>query len=191
MKKIQKQNLLPVAGIEAMIYFIRGRKVMLDADLARLYGVKTGILNKAVKRNIERFPADFMFQLEREKAANLTFQIGISSSHGGRRYLPYAFTQEGIAMLSGVLKSLRAVQVNVEIMRAFGRMRGLLLSQNELAKRLAALEKKYESHDGAIQEIFFVIKKLMSPPKPPRRLKRDRISHIACAAGQTKIISRT
>lgn len=173
MKKIRKQNLIPVAGIESRILLIRGQKVMLDADLAELYDVETKALNKAVKRNAGRFPSDFMFQLERQELTNLRFQIGTSSLHGGGRYLPYVFTQEGIAMLSGVLKSPRAVQVNVAIMRAFVRMRGFLLSQQELAERLATLEKKYDSHDDAIQEIFFAIKKLMSPPKPSRKPKRE------------------
>jgi ORF6N domain len=171
MKQIQK-NLAPLAGVEGMIHLIRGQKVMLDADLARLYGVETKNLNKAVKRNRDRFPADFMFQLESQEVANLRFQFGTSSSHGGQRYLPFVFTQEGIAMLSGVLNSSRAIRVNVEIMRAFVRMRGFLLSENDLPRRLAELEKKYESHDEAIQEVFFAIKKLMSP-RPRRGPKRE------------------
>jgi hypothetical protein len=172
-KIIKSNNLVPVMGMEAGIYLLRGQKVMFDADLARLYGVETKILNKAVQRNLERFPADFMFQIDRKELANLRFQFGISSSHGGKRYLPHVFTQEGIAMLSSVLRSPRAVQVNIEIMRAFVRMRGFLLSQNDVAKRLRELEKKHSSHGAAIQEIFFIIKKLMSSPKTPRTPKRE------------------
>lgn len=166
-------SLIPVAGMETNIFLLRGQKVMFDADLARLYGVETKSLNKAVRRNLERFPADFMFQIDRAELADLRFQFGTSSSHGGKRYLPYAFTQEGIAMLSSVLRDPRAVQVNVEIMRAFVRMRGFLLSQNDLARRLASLERKHSSHSAAIQEIFSALKKLMTAPKPLRASKRE------------------
>ena len=114
-------QLTRLTGIERRIHLVRGQKVMFDADLAELYGVTTGNFNKAVQRNRNRFPDGFMFQLERQELANLRFQIGISSLHGGRRFLPYVFTQEVIAMLSGVLRSERAVAVNIEIMRAFVR----------------------------------------------------------------------
>jgi hypothetical protein len=130
------------AAIESRIHLLRGGKVMLDADLAELYGVATKNLNKAVERNRERFPKDFMFRLAASEFADLRFQYGTSSHHGGRRYLPYAFTQEGIAMLSSVLRSPRAVAVNIEIMRAFIRMRGMLVSVDELARKLDALERK-------------------------------------------------
>src|ERR1035437_1024513 len=121
---------------------------MLDADLAALYGVTTGNLNKAVKRNLDRFPPDFMFQLTSDEAENLRFQIGISSSDfGGRRYLPYAFTEQGVAMLSSVLRSKRAVQVNIAVMRAFVQLRQVLSSHAELARKLADLEQRIEGHD--------------------------------------------
>jgi hypothetical protein len=144
-------------------------KVMLYADLAELYGVATKNLNKAALRNSERFPDDFMYQLKRQEFTNLRFQFGTSSLHGGRRHMPYAFTQEGIAMLSSVLRSPRAVAVNIEIMRAFIRMRGMLLSVDELARKVEALERKALAHDQNLEEIFEALRELMVPTEPPRR----------------------
>lgn len=154
--------------IERKIYLIRGHKVMLDRDLAKLYGVETFNLNKAVKRNIDRFPVDFMFQLTREDAESLRFQIGMSkiSGRGGRRYLPYAFTEQGVAMLSSVLKSKRAVQVNIAIMRAFVKLRQMLATNKDLAKKLYEMEKKY---DTQFKVVFDAIRQLMTPPKSKRR----------------------
>jgi hypothetical protein len=160
---------VPFAAIETRIHLIRGRKVMLDTDLAQLYGVATKNLNKAVERNRERFPEDFMCQLTAQEFADLRFQIGTSTHHGGRRYLPYAFTQEGIAMLSSVLRSPRAAAVNVEIMRAFVRMRGMLLSVDELARKVEALERKAVANDQDMKEVFAALRQLMTPPEPPRR----------------------
>ena len=160
---------VPFAAIESRIHLIRGHKVMLDADLAELYGVATKNLNKAFQRNRERFPDDFMYQLTRQEFANLRFQFGTSSFHGGRRHMPYAFTQEGIAMLSSVLRSPRAVAVNIEIMRAFIRMRGMLLSVDELARKVEALERKAVANDQNMEEVFAALKELMTPPEPPRR----------------------
>jgi len=160
---------VPFAAIETRIHLIRGRKVMLDTDLAQLYGVATKNLNKAVERNRERFPEDFMFRLAASEFADLRFQTGTSSRHGGRRYLPYAFTQEGIAMLSSVLRSPRAAAVNVEIMRAFVRMRGMLLSVDELARKVEALERKAVANDQDMKEVFAALRQLMTPPEPPRR----------------------
>lgn len=143
---------------------IRGQKVLLDWDLAALYGVSTGNLNRAVKRNMERFPGDFMFQMTIEEAKNLRCQSGISSSgYGGRRYLPFAFTEQGVAMLSSVLRSRQAIQVNVAIMRAFVRLREMLSLHKELARKLSELEQKIEGHDTAIQSLFEAIRQLMSP----------------------------
>ncbi|MEK6672781.1 MAG: ORF6N domain-containing protein, partial [Nitrospirota bacterium] len=136
--------IIPVEIIEKKILLIRGEKVMLDADIAELYGVETKMLVRAVKRNIDRFPSDFMIQLNRKEFENLRFQFGASSRWGGRRYLPYAFTEQGVAMLSSVLNSERAVKVNIEIMRAFVRLRQMLASNAELARKLDALEKKYD-----------------------------------------------
>jgi len=153
--------LVPVEIIEKKIYLIRGHKVMLDVDLAELYNVQTRRLNEQVKRNMSRFPADFMFQLTAEEAENLRSQIAISSSgHGGRRYLPYVFTEQGVAMLSSVLNSERAVQVNITIMRAFVKLRDMIASHKDLAKKLDNLEKKY---DAQFKVVFDAIRQLMAP----------------------------
>ena len=153
---------VPVELIATKIFEIRGRKVMLDKDLAILYDVATKNLNKAVKRNITRFPEDFMFQLTYQESRCLRFQNG-TSKRGGARYLPYAFTEQGVAMLSSVLNSERAIQVNILIMRAFTRLKEVLLTHKELADRLGQLEKKYVSHDEKIQAIFDAIKQLLQP----------------------------
>ncbi len=160
--------LIPVELIEKKILLIRGEKVMLDADLAELYQVETFNLNKAVKRNIDRFPQDFMFQLTKQEADSLRFQIGMSKTEGrgGRRYLPYVFTEHGVAMLSTVLNSERAVKVNIEIMRAFVRLRQMLASNAELARKLDALEKKY---DAQFKVVFDAIRQLMTPPVTRKR----------------------
>jgi hypothetical protein len=161
---------IPLERIQRTIYLLRGQKVMLDADLAVLYGVETGALNRAVKRNADRFPEDFMFQLTPGELAGLRCQIGISNStRGGRRYLPHAFTEQGVAMLSGVLISPRAVQVNVAIMRAFVQLRQVLSGHAELARKFAELERRITGHDAAIQSLFTAIRQLMAPPKKPRR----------------------
>src|SRR6266853_3394819 len=153
--------------VERRILLIRRQKVMLDADLAELYGVPTKSLNLAVKRNTERFPEDFMFQLTGDEAAGLRFHFETSKSgRGGRRYRPYAFTEQGVAMLSSVLRSLRAVQVNIAIMRTFVRLREMLLSHADLARKLAALENKY---DAQVKVVFDAIRELMQPPAPPKR----------------------
>src|SRR5207253_5200425 len=153
--------------VERRMLLIRGQKVMLDADLAELYGVPTKSLNLAVKRNAERFPEDFMFQLTGDEAAGLRFHFETSKSgRGGRRYRPYAFTEQGVAMLSSVLRSLRAVQVNIAIMRTFVRLREMLLSHADLARKLAALENKY---DAQFKVVFDAIRELMQPSTPPRR----------------------
>lgn len=149
--------------IEKKILIIRGQKVMLDRDLADLYGVTTFNLNKAVKRNRDRFPEDFMFQLTQEEFKNLTFHFGISR-WGGTRRPPYAFTEQGVAMLSSVLNSKRAVRVNIEIMRAFVRLREILSTHKDLARKLSGLESKY---DKQFAVVFEAIRRLMSPPEPP------------------------
>lgn len=149
---------------------MRGQKVMLDADLARLYHVPTFRLNEQVKRNRSRFPRDFMFQLTAQEVSLLTSQIAISSfSHGGRRFRPYAFTEQGVAMLSSVLKSDRAVQVNIAIMRAFVKLGEILSTHHELAKRLEQLEGKFDRHDAQIQEVFDAIRALLAPKPDPRK----------------------
>jgi hypothetical protein len=154
-------SLIPSERIERTIYLIRGEKVMLDRDLAELYLVETKMLNRAVKRNLTRFPEDFMFQLSAEEAAGLRFQTGTSQKgRGGRRYLPYAFTEQGVAMLSSVLRSDRAVQVNIEIMRAFVRLRQMLASNADLSRRLDEIESKY---DRQFKVVFDAIRNLMTP----------------------------
>lgn len=161
-----KTSIVPAERIEKRIYFLRGHKVMLSTDLAELYMVEPRVLVQAVKRNIERFPKDFMFQLTRVELANLKSQIVTSSWGGLRRATPYAFTEQGVSMLSSVLHSQRAIQVNVEIMRAFVRLRQLLTSQAELAHRLDLLEKKYDSH---FKVVFDAIRELMKPPETKAR----------------------
>src|SRR4030095_12358202 len=158
--------LLSAGFIERRIYLIRKQKVMLDSDLAELYGVTTGNLNKAVTRNADRFPKDFMFQLTREEYASLRFQIGILKRGQHAKYLPRAFTEQGVAMLSGVLHSPRAVQVNVAIMRTFVKLREMLTTHKNLAQKLEALEKKY---DRQFKVVFDAIRQLMQPEEPPKQ----------------------
>ncbi len=164
------KSLIPVERIERSILLIRGQKVMLDRDLAQLYGVETRVLNQAVRRNIDRFPEDFMFPLTREEIMRIS-QIVISSVQPGTKTLKFsksvmAFTEHGVAMLSSVLNSPRAVQVNIEIMRAFVRLRRMLASHVELARKLDAMEKKY---DAQFKVVFDAIRQLMTPPEPKRR----------------------
>ena len=163
-----KHKFIPGGVIEQKIYLIRGQKVMVDRDLAVLYDVATNNLNKAATRNIDRFPEDFMFRLTREELSNLMFHFG-TSSWGGTRKLPRVFTEHGILMLSSVLKSKRAVQANIQIMRAFVRLRQILSSNKELACKLEQLERKTEKHDTEIQGIFEAIRQLMVPPEKPKR----------------------
>ena len=157
-------TLVPIEKIENIIFTIRGYKVLLDTHLADLYGVETRVLIQAVKRNDDRFPDDFMFQLSHDEFDSLRSQIVISKGKGGRRYLPYVFTEQGVAMLSSVLRSKRAIEVNIAIMRAFVQLRKTLDSHAELARKLVDLEKRFESHDEQIQAIFEAIRQLMAPP---------------------------
>ena len=160
--------LIPAERIAQAILLLRGHKVLLDADLAALYGVETKVLLQAVKRNLERFPADFMFQLTDQEFNHLRSQF-VTSSWGGRRYAPYAFTEQGVAMLSTVLRSPKAIAVNIEIMRAFVRLREVLSSNKDLAAKLNQLEHKLDSHDQAIVGILNAIRELMRPPEPPKK----------------------
>ena len=164
---MKQSSLIPIERIEKSIYLIRGEKVMLDRDLAELYRVETKMLNRAVKRNLRRFPTDFMFQLSDDETSRLRYQIGTSKKgRGGRRYLPYVFTEQGVAMLSSVLHSQRAISVNIEIMRAFVKLREMLASNSELCRRLDELESKY---DRQFKVVFDAIRQLMSPPVPARK----------------------
>ena len=164
------KQIVSALHVEKLIRLIRGHKVMLDADLAQLYGVQTRVLIQAVKRNSSRFPADFMFPLSTAEAKALRSQTVISNKgRGGRRYLPFVFTEQGVAMLSSVLKSERAVEINIQIMRAFVRLREMISSNKDLARKLDALERKVESHDVHIRSLFEAIRQLMTPPEPKRR----------------------
>lgn len=154
--------------IERKIYSIRGKRVMLDQDLSGLYGVETGALNRAVRRNIYRFPEDFMFQLTPEEFENLRCQFGISS-WGGRRYTPQAFTEQGIAMLSSVLNSKKAVRVNIQIMRTFTHMREWALTRKDLYQKIEDLESKYKEHDMRLDSVFEAIRRMLEPPVNPNK----------------------
>ena len=159
-------NLIPSEIIEKRIFLLRGQKVMLSVHLAKLYQIEPRVLTQAVKRNIERFPGDFMFQLSKEEFAKLKSQFVISSWGGLRRSTPYAFTEQGVAMLSSVLRSKRAIQVNIEIMRAFVKLRQILASHSELARKLESLEKKY---DTQFKVVFDAIRQLMALPEKPSK----------------------
>jgi hypothetical protein len=157
---------VPAERILHAIHVFRGERVLLDAELALLYGVETRVLIQAVKRNLERFPGDFMFQLTEKEWADLKSQTVISSSWGGRRSAPYAFTELGVAMLSSVLNSERAIQVNISIMRAFTLLRSVLATHADLARKLENLERKY---DGQFRVVFEAIRDLMTPPTPTKQ----------------------
>lgn len=162
--------LVPSERITHSILLLRGQKVLLDADLAELYGVPTKALVQAVKRNLERFPDDFMFQLTNQEFNVLRSQSVTSSlTHGGRRTAPYAFTEQGVAMLSSVLSSPQAIAVNIEIMRTFVRLREMLAGNKELAMKLGELERKLKGHDQAIAGILDAIRQLMAPPPAPKK----------------------
>jgi hypothetical protein len=165
-----EDSLVPDERITSVIWLVRGHKVMLDADLAALYGVDTRTLNQAVQRNLDRFPSDFMFQLTEAEAALRSQTVILKKGRGQhRKYMPFAFTEQGVAMLSTVLRSPRAVQVNIEIMRAFVRLRQLQLTNDDLGRKLAELEKKYDRHDAQFKVVFQAIRELMEPPTRKKR----------------------
>lgn len=164
--------LATAAQIEGRIHVLRGQRVMLDAELATLYGVTTKVLNQAMKRNAERFPRDFAYQLTLQEFKNLKSQIVTSSfAHGGRRKLPWAFTEHGVAMLSSVLRSPTAIKVNIEIMRAFVRLRRLLATPGDLVTQLGKLAETVDLHDDQIKDITEILRRMIEPPpeKPKRR----------------------
>jgi hypothetical protein len=167
-------SLIPAARIERTILAIRGHNVILDSDLAELYGVETKTLNKAVKRNLDRFPDDFMFRLTADEHAALRFQFGTLKAGRGqhRKYLPYAFTEQGVAMLSSVLHSDRAIEVNIAIMRAFVRLRAILATHKDLAAKLEKMEKKLGEHDRHFQVVFEAIRQLTARPPAPAKNRR-------------------
>jgi hypothetical protein len=181
-----KRSLVPVERIESAILVLRGHKVILDRDLAALYGVTTGNLNKAVNRNLERFPDDFMLQLTEEEFSNLIFHFG-TSSWGGTRKHPRAFTEQGVAMLSSVLRSPRAAQVNIEIMRAFVRLREMIATNRDLARRLDELEKRY---DVQFRGVFDALRQLMAPPAKSQRSIGFRVEEGRTRYGMSRRRSR-
>jgi hypothetical protein len=161
---------IPQERIERMIFFIRGQKVVLDRDLAKLYGVPTFRFNEAIKRHHNRFPRDFAFRLTREEVTNLTSQIAMSKpGRGGRRTLPYAFTEHGAVMAATVLNSPRAVTMSIFVVRAFVSLRNMLLTHKELALKLSELERRIETHDSDICSLFEAIHELMAPLEKPKR----------------------
>jgi hypothetical protein len=166
---MNKSNYLSLEIIEKKIFIIRGQKVMLSPHLSELYDVEARVLIQTVKRNIGRFPSDFMFQLTKQEYANLKSQFVISSWGGARRANPYAFTEQGVAMLSSVLRSERAMQVNIQIMRAFVKLREIISTHKELARKLKELELKVESHDEHITAIFEAINQLLAVEEKPKR----------------------
>ncbi len=169
-QKTKPLELIAAPAVEKRIFVVRGRQVMLDEDLADLYGVETKRLIQQVKRNLKRFPDDFMFQLDKAEAEILRSQIATSKDGpGGRRYAPYVFTEQGVAMLSGVLRSDRAIAVNIEIMRAFVELRRLAGSYAEIAKRLEQIERRVGEHDEQLAQIFDALRQLIAPPAQPKR----------------------
>lgn len=167
MNRTLSKQAIPLSRIENKILFLRGQKVLLSSDLALLYEVPVRALLQAVKRNRSRFPSDFMFQLKTKELQNSRVQSGtLSASHGGRRYRPYAFTEHGVAMLSSVLRSDRAVQVNIAIMRAFLQLRSMLATHDDLRRKIIEMEKRYDSKFHAV---FATLRQMLETPIPPRR----------------------
>jgi phage regulator Rha-like protein len=160
------KELMPVEIIERKIYLIRGHKVLLDSDLAELYGVEVKQLKRQVRRNIKRFPEDFMFQLQKEEYESLRSHFGTLKRGEHAKYFPYAFTEQGVAMLSSVLNSDRAIEVNIQIMRAFVKLREMLSTHKDLARKLADMEKKY---DTQFKVVFDAIRQLMKPDEPKKK----------------------
>ena len=158
-----------IANVEGAIHLIRGQRVMLDSDLAAIYGVTTKRLNEQLRRNRSRFPSDFAFQLTAEEFTNLKSQIATSSFHGGRRYRPWVFTEHGALMLASVLNSEIAVQASVRVVRAFVRLREMVAANAQLAVKLEELERRFDSHDDAIANLFATLKQLLEPPEAPKR----------------------
>ncbi len=163
-------SLVPQERIESKILLIRGKKVMIDRNLAELYGVETKHLIRQVRRNLDRFPSDFLLTITQQEVANLRYHFG-TSSWGGRRYQVLAFTEHGILMLSSILNSPRAIQVNIQIMRTFTKLRELMISHKELAVKIEDLEKKFKEHDQNFVVVFQAIKELLQAPKEPVRKK--------------------
>ena len=183
----KRKAIVPVERIEKAILMIRGEKVLLDRDLPELYGVETKVLKQAVRRNIKRFPSDFMFELTKEEFENWRSQSVTSKSDKmGLRYRPMAFTDQGVAMLSSVLRTDGAIEVNIAIMRAFVKLRQMVSTHKKLEAKLTQLEHKIESHDENIETIFEAIRQLMTPPEKPRRKIGFDIREPMAAYGKRK-----
>jgi len=178
-----------VASIDSAIYSLRGQRVMLDSDLAAIYGTSTMRLNEQFKRNRNRFPDDFAFVLTREEFTNLISQDAISRSHGGRRTLPIAFTEHGAIMLASVLNSEIAVQASIRVVRAFVRLREMVAANAQLASKLAELERRLDSHDEAIVDLFATLKRLLEPSEPPKR--REIGFHVREKAARYRVRRRS
>ena len=169
-KAVQRRTPVAVEVIQRRIYLVRGQKVMTDADLAKLYQVETKFLNRAVQRNVGRFPEDFMFRMTPEEAESLRCQIGTSKvGRGGRRYLPLVFTEHGVVMLSSVLKSERAVQMNILVVRAFVKLRELLASHKDLAHKMVDLERQQKQHGQQLSVVYTMVRQLMEPERKRKR----------------------
>ena len=178
-----------IDNVESAIYLIRGQRVMLDSDLAKIYGTSTMRLNEQFKRNRNRFPDDFAFVLTREEFTNLISQDAISRSHGGRRTLPIAFTEHGAIMLASVLNSEIAVQASIRVVRAFVRLREMVAANAQLASKLAELERRLDSHDEAIVDLFATLKRLLEPSEPPKR--REIGFHVREKAARYRVRRRS
>jgi hypothetical protein len=185
---VRATDIVPSIPLEELIHSIRGRRVMLDSDLARVYGVPLKRLNEQVKRNCERFPADFAFQLESAEFADLKSHFATSSSHGGKRKLPWVFTEHGAIMLASVLNSPVAVQASLRVVRAFVFLREQLASNKELARQFNELEKRVSGHDEAITKLFEAIRQLIEPPLPPDR--REIGFHIRETSSRYRVRTR-
>jgi hypothetical protein len=178
-----------IAQLESAIYLIRGQRVMFDSDLAAIYGVTTKRLNEQVRRNISRFPEDFAFQLTAEELTNLRSQIATSSFHGGRRYRPWVFTEHGAIMLASVLNSEIAVQASVRVVRAFVRLREMVVANAQLAAKLQELERRLDSHDEGIANLFAALKQLLEPSEPTKR--REIGFHVREKAARYRVRRRS
>ena len=178
-----------IANVESAIHLIRRQRVMLDSDLAAIYGVTTKRLNEQLRRNRSRFPSDFAFQLSAEEFTNLKSQIATSTFHGGRRYQPWVFTEHGALMLASVLNSEIAVQASVRVVRAFVRLREMVAANAQLAAELEKLERRFDSHDQAIANLFAALKQLIEPSEPPKR--REIGFHVRENAARYRVKQRS
>ena len=179
LQKIKKVSAVPVEIIQNKIFIIRGHKIMFDKDLAEMYGVPTRRLKEQVRRNLKRFPKDFMFELTWDEAGLSRSQFATLNQGKNIKYLPYAFTEQGVAMLSGMLNSDRAIEVNIQIMRVFVRLKELVMSHKDLARKIEDLERKFGDHDAKIIHLFNEIRRLLATSEPLDNYKRTKVGFIA------------